>query len=235
MAKIWVLQHHPVENLGRIAEALEEAALAWQYVRVFDGAPIPKDMKGAGGLIVMGGPESVYQLDRYPYLRDEMQLIENALADNKPILGVCLGAQLLAAVLGSSVKRSESREIGWYQVRLTESAHTDRLMRGLPAEFMAAHWHSDVFDLPDGAVPLASSERTAVQAFRFGDRAYGLLFHAEITEDRIRSLVSEFAEDLKRVGVDGDSYLAHAPEHMPALSEIGATIFARWAAPIQGT
>ncbi len=235
MAKIWVLQHHPVENLGRIAEALEEAALAWQYVRIFDGAAIPADMKGAGGLIVMGGPESVYQLDRYPYLRDEMRLMENALRDNKPILGICLGAQLLAAVLGETVKRGERREIGWYSVRLTEAAHQDRLMRGLPVEFMAAHWHSDVFDLPKGAVALASSERTAVQAFRFGDKAYGLLFHAEITEDRIAKLVSEFGEDLKRVGIDGDAYLARAPEYLPALGQIGNTIFTRWAGPIQGT
>src|SRR5215469_15087760 len=137
MAKIWVLQHHPVEDLGGIAEALEEAALAWQYVRVYDRAPVPADMKGAGGLIVMGGPETVYQLDRYPYLRDEIWLIESALRDNKPILGVCLGAQLLAAALGATVKRGESREIGWYPVRLTQAASDDRLMRGLPAEFKA--------------------------------------------------------------------------------------------------
>ena len=235
MAKIWVLQHHPVENLGAIADSLEEAALAWQYVRVFDGAPIPTDMKGAGGLIVMGGPETVYQLDRYPYLRDEMRLMESALRDNRPILGICLGAQLLAAVLGATVKRGESREIGWYPVRLATAANDDRLMRGLPAEFMAAHWHSDVFELPNSAVALASSAKTAVQAFRFGDRAYGILFHAEITEERLSKLVSEFGEDLKRVGVDGHSFVAHAPKYLPALSEIGARIFSRWAAPIQGT
>jgi GMP synthase (glutamine-hydrolysing) len=235
LAKIWVLQHHPVENLGRIADSLEEAALAWQYVRVFDGAPIPRDMKGAGGLIVMGGPEAVYQLDRYPYLRDEIRLIESALSDDKPILGVCLGAQLLAATLGATVKRGENREIGWYSVRLSPAADDDRLMHELPTEFMAAHWHSDVFDLPNGAVPLASSERTAIQAFRFGEKAYGLLFHAEITEDRLNKLVSEFGEDLKRVGIDGDSFVAHAPDYLPALSDIGATIFGRWAAPIQGT
>ncbi len=235
MAKIWVLQHHPVENLGAIANSLEEAALAWQYVRVFDGAPIPTEMKGAGGLIVMGGPESVYQLDRYPYLRDEMRLIDGALRDNKPILGVCLGAQLLAATLGATVKRGETREIGWYSVRLADAAREDRLMRGLPAEFMAAHWHSDVFELPNGAVALASSAKTPIQAFRFGDNAYGLLFHTEITQERLGKLVSEFGEDLKRVGIDGDSFVAHAPEHLPALSEIGATIFSRWAAPIQGT
>src|SRR5216683_5273579 len=130
MAKIWVLQHHPAENLGAIAEALEEAALAWQYVRVFDGHPIPDAMKGAGGLIVMGGPQTVYQLDRYPYLRDEMRLIESALEEHKPILGVCLGSQLLAATLGAQVRRGERREIGWYPVRLADSARDDRLLRG---------------------------------------------------------------------------------------------------------
>jgi GMP synthase (glutamine-hydrolysing) len=235
VAKIWVLQHHPVENLGRIADSLEEAALAWQYVRVFDGASIPAEMKGAGGLIVMGGPESVYQLDRYPYLRDEMRLMESALRENKPVLGVCLGAQLLAAVLGATVRRGDNREIGWFPVRLADAANDDRLMSGLPAEFIAAHWHSDVFDLPDGAVALASSERTAIQAFRHGDKAYGLLFHAEITEERLGRLVGEFGEDLKRVGIDGDGYLARAPEHLPELNRIGATIFGRLAAPIQGT
>ena len=235
VAKIWVLQHHPVENLGAIADSLEEAALAWQYVRVFDGAPIPTNMKGAGGLIVMGGPESVYQLDRHPYLRDEMRLIESALHDDKPILGVCLGAQLLAATLGATVKRGESREIGWYPVRLASAAHDDRLMSGLPEEFMAAHWHSDVFELPNSAVALASSTKTAFQAFRFGPKAYGLLFHAEITQERLGRLVSEFGEDLRRVGIDGDAFVAGAPEYLPALSEIGATIFSRWAAPIQGT
>jgi GMP synthase (glutamine-hydrolysing) len=97
MAKVWVLQHSPTGNLGVIAEALESAALAWQYVRVFDGRPVPTDMKGAGGLIVMGGVEAVYQLDRYPYLRAEMALIENALKAGRPVLGVCLGSQLLAA------------------------------------------------------------------------------------------------------------------------------------------
>jgi GMP synthase (glutamine-hydrolysing) len=235
MAKIWVLQHHPAENLGTISDALEEAALAWQYVRVFDGHAVPRDMKGAGGLIVMGGPEAVYRLDRYPYLREEMRLIEHALKENKPILGVCLGSQLLAATLGANVRRSEDREIGWYRVRLSEAAIDDQLMRGLPAEFVAAHWHSDVFDLPAGAIALASSEKTPIQAYRYGDRAYGVLFHAEMTQEIIAALVEEFRDGLKRVGIDGDSILAKLPEHLPKLNVIGATIFGRWAAPIQGT
>lgn len=235
MAKILVLQHHPAENLGAIADALEGAALAWQYVRVFDGHPIPKDVKGLGGLIVMGGPETVYRLDRYPYLRDEMALIESALKAGKPILGVCLGSQLLAAALGAAVRRGDQREIGWSSVRLNDGAKDDRLMRGLPTEFVAAHWHSDVFDLPKDAVALASSEKTPVQAYRYGAKAYGLLFHAEMTREILTALVSEFGEGLTRVGIDGDALLVEAEKHLPALGRIGDTIFGRWASPIQGT
>jgi GMP synthase (glutamine-hydrolysing) len=235
MAKILVLQHHPAENLGAIADALEEAALAWQYVRVFDGHPIPKDVKGLGGLIVMGGPQTVYQLDRFPYLREEIALIESALKVDKPILGVCLGSQLLAAALGAQVRRGEHREIGWFPVHLNDAAKDDRLLRELPSEFAAAHWHSDVFDLPRDALALASSERTPVQAYRYGAKAYGLLFHAEMTREIITALVSEFGEGLKRVGIDGNEMMVEAERHLPALARIGDTIFGRWAGPIQGT
>ncbi len=235
MAKVWVLQHHPAENLGAIADVLESAALAWQYVRVFDGHPVPADMKGAGGLIVMGGPEAVYQLDRYPYLRAEMALIENALKAGRPVLGVCLGSQLLAATLGANVRRGAQKEIGWYPVRLRPETKDDRLLRGLPEEFVACHWHGDIFDLPAGAVPLASSELTELQAFRYGDRAWGLLFHAEMTQQIVAALVNEFGEGLKRVGIDGDAIVASAPRHLAGLGSIADTIFSRWAAPIQGT
>jgi GMP synthase (glutamine-hydrolysing) len=235
MAKILVLQHHPAENLGAIADALEDAALAWQYVRVFDGHPIPQDTKGAGGLIVMGGPQTVYQPDRYPHVRDEMRLIDSALRENKPFLGICLGSQLLAATLGATVRRGESREIGWYPVRLTDAARDDRLLGGLPAEFVAAHWHSDVFDLPSGSVTLASSEKTSIQAYRYGDKAYGFLFHAEMTFEILEALIGEFDEGLKRVGIDGEAILSQAQSHLPKLSEIATTIFSRWARPIEGT
>jgi GMP synthase (glutamine-hydrolysing) len=235
MAKILVLQHHPAENLGAIADALEGAALAWQYVRVLDGQPIPRDVKGLGGLIVMGGPQTVYNLDKYPYFREEMALIESALKADKPILGICLGSQLLAATLGAQVRRGEQREIGWYPVRLLEAAKDDRLLRGLPSEFVAVHWHNDIFDLPKDAVALASSEKTPLQAYRYGAKAYGFLFHAEMTREILTALVGEFGEGLKRVGLDGDAILVEAERHLPALGRIGETIFGRWASPIQGT
>jgi len=235
MAKIIVLQHHPTETLGTIADALESAALAWQYVRVHDGQAPPKEMRGAGGLVVMGGPQTVYQPDRYPYLRDELRLIEHALKENKPILGICLGSQLLAAALGAKVYRNTEREIGWYPIRLSAAAKDDRLMHGLATDFMATHWHSDIFDLPAGATALALSDKTLVQGFRYSEKAYGLLFHAEMSADILAALIAEFGDGLKRVGIEGDAILADAPKHLPQLNRIGETIFSRWAAPIQGT
>jgi GMP synthase (glutamine-hydrolysing) len=235
MAKIWVLQHHPVENLGSIAEALEGAALAWQYVRCFAGQPVPTEMRGAGGLIIMGGPMGVYDTAQYPFLADEMKLIESALGENKPILGVCLGSQLLAAALGATVSTGARKEIGWHPVRLTAEARDDRLLRGIPESFTAFHWHGDVFDLPRGAVALASSEQTPIQAFRHGEKAYGFLFHLEATGASVRAMAREFADEAKAAGADAAAIVADADEHLDALAALADTVFSRWASPIQGT
>jgi GMP synthase (glutamine-hydrolysing) len=235
MAKIYVLLHHPVENLGNIADALEGNALAWQYVRVDEGQPVPASMKGAGGLILMGGPAGVYQTDRYPWLRDEMRLIEDAMKMNLPVLGICLGAQILAAALGAKVDRNPNgKEIGWYPIRLHESAKDDRLMRGLPASMTPFHWHGDIFDLPPGATSLASSGKTPCQAFRHGDKAYGFQFHFEVTQDGVAAMSNAFAKELVRENIPADRMIAEADEFLPTLERISDTVFTRWASPIQG-
>jgi len=235
MAKIYVLQHHSVENLGNIADALEGAALAWQYVRVDEGQPVPASMKGAGGLILMGGPMGVYQTDRYPWLRDEMRLIEDAMKLDLPVLGVCLGAQILAAALGAKVERNpKGKEIGWYPIRLSDSAKDDRLMRGLLGSMTPFHWHGDIFDLPTGAVSLASSDKTPCQAFRHGDKAYGFQFHIEVTREGVAAMAGAFAKELVRENIPADRMIAQATEFLPQLEKISDTVFARWASPIQG-
>ena len=236
MAKIYVLQHHPVENLGTIADALEGAALAWQYVRVHDGQPVPASMKGAGGLIVMGGPMGVDQTDRHPWLCDEMRLIEDAMKSNLPVLGVCLGAQILAAALGAKVDRNPNgKEIGWYPIRLDDSAKDDRLMRDLPATMTPFHWHGDIFDLPPGAVSLASSEKTPCQAFRHGDKAYGFQFHFEVTREGVSAMADAFAKELSRENIAADRMITQTAEFTAPLEKISDTVFSRWASPIQGT
>ena len=234
MVKIYVLQHHPAENLGNIADALEGAALAWQYIRVNDGQTVPASIKGAGGLIVMGGPMSVYQIDRYPWLRDEMRLIEDAAKSNVPVLGVCLGAQIVAAALGAKVDRNPNgKEIGWHPIRLHDSAKDDRLMRGLPATMTPFHWHGDIFDLPRGAVSLASSDKTPCQAFRHGDKVYGFQFHIEVTRESVAAMAGAFAKDLVRENIPADRMIAQASEFLPSLEKVSDTVFSRWASPIQ--
>jgi GMP synthase (glutamine-hydrolysing) len=236
MAKILVLQHHPVENLGTIADALEEAALAWQYVRVHEGHPVPGDMKGAGGLIVMGGPMGVYQADRYPFLRDEMRLIESAAKDNLPILGVCLGAQIVAAALGANVtKNPAGKEIGWHPVSLSAAANEDRLFTGVAAKITPFHWHGDIFELPAGAVSLAESDKTPCQAFRYGDNAYALQFHLEVTGDAVAAMAAEWPRQLEREKISADQMIAASEKHSADIRNVADLVFGRWAGPIQKT
>ncbi len=236
MAKIVVLQHHPAEALGNIAGALEGCALAWQYVRIFDGHPVPRDLKGAGGLIVMGGPMGVYQQERYPFIRDELKLIESAAAAKLPVLGVCLGAQMVAAALGAKVvKNPAGKEIGWYPIRMSAAARDDRLFRGIAETITPFHWHGDIFELPDGAVALASSERTPCQAFRHGDNVHALQFHIEVTRGGVAAMADAFARELEREKIDGAAMVSQWSEYGAALEQLAETVFTRWAAPIEGT
>jgi GMP synthase (glutamine-hydrolysing) len=223
-ATVCVLQHAEIETPGRIADALAAAGCRTQ---TFLANP-PSSLAGFDGLLVMGGPQSVYEQDRYPFLRDELRLIEQALRTGKPMLGVCLGSQLLAAALGARVYPGQKKEIGWYPV--TRAA--DPFWEGLPARWTAFHWHGDVFDLPAGATALASSEWTACQAFRYGGGAIGLLFHLEVTAAMVANMVAGFAEELRKAGVDGAAVLAGADQHLPALQPLADKVFARWAAMV---
>jgi GMP synthase (glutamine-hydrolysing) len=229
MSKIWVLQHTACETLGTIADALEAEALAWQYVRVFEGKPVPVEIGDAGGLIVMGGPMGVYEQDRYPHLKDELRLIESALKAGRPILGVCLGSQLLAAALGAAVTKGPRKEIGWYPIRLSEAAGADRLWSAAPREFMALHWHGDVFALPSGAVNLASSELTAHQAFRYAQSVYGILFHLEMTEGMIAEMADSFSDELRGAGGEPSRLAAESAVDCGKLETIGEAVFTKWA------
>lgn len=231
--KVLVLQHTPPETLGTIADALGQREISARYVRPFQGEPVPQDLSGMGGLIVMGGPMGVGDRDRYPFLKEELRLIETALQEKKPILGVCLGSQLLAHVLGARVSRADRKEIGWHLVRLTEEGKSDPLFAGVEPSFFACHWHGDVFGLPKEAVSLAFSERTQQQAFRYGRHAYGLLFHLEVTENILREMIRTFSDELKEENLDGGWLLEKGAEHFPALERISGKVFGRWADRVQ--
>ncbi len=255
---VLVLQHHRCENLGTIDDALQRARIEPRYIRSADGQPVPKELGDAAGLIVMGGPQCVYEQDKFPYLRDEMRLIEDALRRERPVLGVCLGSQLLAATLGAKVYAGQKKEIGWYSVTLTTAATGargsdipvaipprrdgnavsarspgDPLFTGVPHRFTGFHWHGDIFDLPRGAVLLASSALTANQAFRYGRSAYGLLFHMEATFPQVRAMVETFADELCAAGINGAAIKLNAHTHLPTLQKIGGGVYQRWASLLQ--
>ncbi len=227
--RVIVLQHVGCETLGSIEVALGQAGLQFDYVRTFEGEQVPANLNDACGLVIMGGPMSVYEEDRYAHLRDERKLIESALALDKPVLGVCLGSQLLAQVLGAKVYAGRRKEIGWYPVTLSPAAAADALWSGVPADFMAYHWHGDVFDLPPNCELLARSEMTPHQAFRHGTSAYGFLFHMEVTRPLIETMTDTFSDELRETGNSGQQIRGQAGDFLPALDRIGQTVFGRWA------
>lgn len=147
-------------------------------------------------LVVMGGPQSPLEIDKAPYLSDEIVLIKEAIQKNKKILGICLGAQLIGEALGAKTERSPQREIGMHLVELLDDAKSDPVFSQFPRKFDVMHWHSDMPGIAEGAVLLAKSEGCPRQAFRYGDRIYGFQCHFEFTKELINGMVDNCVADL---------------------------------------
>lgn len=195
------------EGPGTIADHLNAEKIPYSIIDLGIGDAVPP-LDFFTHLLIMGGPMAVYEMHRYAYLINESLLIGAAIKANKHVMGVCLGAQLLAHVLGARVYPGAKKEIGWYEVSLTPEGMNDPLMSGLalPGRSVAQVFqlHGDTFDLPGGAVRLASSDLYPNQAFRYGDRVYGLQFHIEVTPAIVHDwLVSEQGIDF--AGITGDS------------------------------
>jgi GMP synthase (glutamine-hydrolysing) len=174
------IQHVSFEGPGLIAEVAARSGIELRLCHPYRGDPLP-GRDEIDGLVVMGGPMGVLDTAEHPYLAHEVELIAAMVRSGRPVLGVCLGAQLLAHALGATVYRGEQPEIGLGSVSLTQAGREDPVLGGLGLETLPVmHWHQDSFDLPDGALWLARSELYPNQAFRLGERAYGLQFHLEV-------------------------------------------------------
>jgi GMP synthase-like glutamine amidotransferase len=176
-----VVQHVAHEGPGSLAPAVRDSGAELCVVRVDRGDPVPPPDAAAGmaGLVVLGGPMGV--ADDLPWLREERALLRAAVEADRPVLGVCLGAQQLAAALGAEVTRGPAPECGVGEVHLTPAAIEDPLFGPAPSPLPCVHWHGDTFSLPHGAVRMAGNDAYENQAFRVGTRAYGLQFHVEVT------------------------------------------------------
>jgi GMP synthase (glutamine-hydrolysing) len=228
---VLVLQHIACEPPGVYEDVLVERAATIHRVELDEGERFP-DWREFDGIVAMGGPMSANDEDELPWLRAEKAFIAEAVRGSTPFFGACLGVQLLAESLGGQVASGPVPEVGLLPVFLTDAAATDAVFAGLPREFLTLQWHGDTFSLPEGAVLLASSPAYPNQAFRWGESAYGVQFHLELSREMAEewTRVPEYADALARVLGPGsetalvDKLAAQADE----LRANGRRLFERW-------
>jgi GMP synthase (glutamine-hydrolysing) len=229
MRKLLVFQHVPFEPLGTLDAQFKEAGFRIRYIN-FDREPGRRvDVTRYHGLIVLGGPMGAADGDRYRHLEYEKAAIHAAIEQQIPVLGICLGAQLMAAAIGGTPRPGRAIEYGWTEVTPTDAAHRDPLFRHLAPTQRIFQWHEDTFTLPRDAVHLASSETCKYQAFRVGESAYGLQFHLEAN----RALILRWLEapgKLARLAqrgimIDVRQTLEQTRLHLPGASALARTLF----------
>lgn len=221
--KVLVFRHVPFEGPGHIAPLLEERGIGLEYADLYQGDAADPAIGDYAGLIFLGGPMSAN--DPLPYLARERELIARAAGRGQPILGICLGSQLIARSLGAEVRRNGAKEIGWFDIHFTAAAACDALFGGIRGPEKVFHWHGERWELPPGAELLASSEACANQAFRAGRNIYGLQFHLEVTPEMIDDWQAQDANcgDVRELSapLDPDGNSARQRE----LAEL---VFGRW-------
>ena len=193
---VLIIKHVEQEGPGLIKYCLKQENIPYQILslNLSEHLPKPDDFTH---IVILGGPMNVYEEDRYPFLKNEDLFIKEAIQRGKRVLGICLGAQLIAKALGAKVFKAPAKEIGWYNVSLTKIGSNDPLFSDLPKLFPVFQWHEDTFEIPKAAKLLATSTSIPHQAFRYGENAYGLQFHLEVTEEMIQEWVEDFGEGSK--------------------------------------
>lgn len=229
MKRILVFQHVPYEPLGTLNPQLKDAGFRIRYVNFSRQPEAQPSLDGYNGLVVLGGPMGASQTDRHPHLTTEIELIRQAVHLRLPVLGICLGAQLLARALGAKVGRSSKPEIGWHTVSVPEQAGDDPLFRHFKPSQRIFQWHSDTFALPKGATHLASSEVCPNQAFKYGDNAYGLQFHLEVDRRLIERWlkVPAHQREIEAMGgeVDPERVLAETQTQIAETKQLAEAVF----------
>ena len=230
---VLIIRHVPHEPAGTLEDALNKAGLKFEYLDLYSQHPATIDYERLSGLVVLGGPMNVDEVQKYPFLADETHWIRQTVRSGVPLLGICLGSQLLAKAMGAKVYPNGIKEIGWYPLELTPQASDNRLFAGCSRNLTVFQWHGDTFDLPAGAVHLAQSPSCRNQAFRIGQTAYGLQFHIEMTNDMVEDWLNESVNSRELAAldyIDPQAIRQKTPEEMPVLQALAEKVLGRFAA-----
>ena len=229
MSRLLVFQHVAAEPLGTLDPLLRRRGHRIRFVNFERDPDATPSIDRYRGLVVLGGPMNVGEQDRRAHLRTELKVIEQALTQGKPVLGICLGAQLLAHVLGAPVSKHPQAEIGWYDLRLTDDGRRDPVLSPLGEATPVFQWHGQTFGLPAGARQLARTDTCEQQAFRYGDNAYGFQFHLEVDQPLIARWLATpgYRDDLCAPGLphDADGIARLAGELAAPMQRLAVPVF----------
>ena len=226
--RIHYVQHVPFEGPANITTWARARSHSLTSTALFKDEALPSP-DAFDALVVMGGPMSVHDEAQHAWLAPEKKLIEQSIKSAQPVLGICLGAQLLADVLGAKVYRNDYKEIGWFPVR---HVREESVAAGFPRTFTPFHWHGETFDLPSGAVHLAESDGCANQAFAYGGKALALQFHLEVTRQSVEGLIKHCAADITSgLYVQSGEQMLAAADAFAAIQPLLFQVLDSWAAP----
>ncbi|MDO8644580.1 MAG: type 1 glutamine amidotransferase [bacterium] len=228
MGKILICQHAAYEILGTFLPLLKEKGVRIRHVNFERTPEAEPGLAGCQGLVLLGGPQHLYENNLTPHLAYEIKLIREAIEQEMPVLGICLGAQLIAKALGGVVKRNSLPEIGWTEIEPTEEGKKDPLLRHFSKKQILFEWHEDTFELPEGAIHLAQSKYCPNQAFRYGKNVYGFQFHLERDEAFIEGCLEnqERHREFEKIpGLTVEKMRASTRKNMPAQKELSRKVF----------
>jgi GMP synthase (glutamine-hydrolysing) len=227
--RVLVVENYPKTTLGLVGDALGEGGADCRILRTHLGEELPGSHDGFDALIMLGGAQDALDDENHPYLPDEAALARAFGAADKAVLGICLGAQILARAHGARNILGRPLEFGWHDVRPTEAGRADPVLRSIGDASPIFHWHLDTFTLPPGAVHLATSEMTEMQAFRIGRASYGIQFHFEAGTELVKSWTSDYADEIAEYAPDWpERRPIEAARHGVAADAAGLALARAW-------